>query len=108
MLIDIIVGVLCAWLSMKIISIRSKDSPVFKIQEYKHLNIEIQKPLDNVYLVYLDDDFVFQATSVEDCADKILDKFGKNNMKFKNKDNEVPEKEFNLLMDTLLSKINNK
>jgi len=104
MLLDIVVGLLCAWISLKLMSRRQAIDPITKVQ-HKRLELEIHKPQDGIYLVYSNGDFVLQATSIEDCATKITEKFGTVSMGFINKDKEVPEKEWDLLFKSVIDKL---
>lgn len=108
MFIDIIVGILCAWISYRLMQRREegnphiRGSPYYKIAK-RDIRLEIQKPLDSVYLVYHDQDFIFQATSIDEVAKGIHDKYSEygSHFTFLNKDKEVPEKEWKQLYTTL-------
>jgi alkyl hydroperoxide reductase subunit AhpC len=108
MFIDIIVGILCAWISYRLMQRREESNPHIRGSPYynvvkRDIRLEIQKPLESVYLVYHDHDFVFQCTNIDDLAKGIYDKYSSNGMHFTflNKDKEVPEKEWRHLYKTL-------
>jgi len=110
MFIDIIVGILCAWISYRLmqrrddIQERNRGSPHFSVA-MRDVNLEIQKPLESVYLVYQNQEFIFQATSIDEVAKGIHDKYSVDGIgmhfTFLNKDKEVPEKEWKQLYNTL-------
>jgi len=108
MLLDIIVGILFALIGLELMKRRVQIEPEYRSIQSRKIELEIHKPQDNVYLVYVEGDFILQATSIEECANKICDKFGAVSMGFVNKDKEVPEQEWKILFDTIINKLNSK